>query len=104
VKQRGQWQGMMTIALFNWPYYLAAGAVLVATLGGFLLSQSTGTRLICGVALGGAVYFLVGSLGVSHLIYDRSDFIPFRVARSRSAWGCRSITRSSVTPALMRRR
>ena len=77
MKRRGKWQGMITIALFNWPYYLAAGAVLVATLGGLLLSQSTGMRLIYGVALGGAVYFLVGSLGVSHLIYDRSDLYRF---------------------------
>jgi len=77
VKRRGEWQGMVTIVRLNWPYYLVAGITLLATLIGILLRQSIGVRLMCGVALAASIYFLVGSLGVSHLIYDRSDLYRF---------------------------
>ena len=70
---RGKWQGMMTIARFNWPFYAAAVAVLITALCGLLLFPAPGFKLVCGAALAGAAYFLFGSLGVSHLIYDRSD-------------------------------
>lgn len=73
MKPRGRWQGMMTIARFNWPFYVAALAVIFATFAGLLLFPARVPRLICSVALASAVYFLFGSLGVSHLIYDRSD-------------------------------
>ena len=69
---RGKWQGMMTIAQFNWPYYAVAVAVLIASLAGLLLLPGP-LKLVCGIAFAGAAYFLFGSLGVSHLIYDRSD-------------------------------
>lgn len=73
MKARGQWQGMMTIAQFNWPFYVAAGAVLLASLAGWFLLPGLPLKLVCGIAMGAAAYFLLGSLGVSHLIYDRSD-------------------------------
>ncbi len=73
MSERGKWQGMLTIARFNWPLYLAAlVALLVAVCGVFCVS-SMALKLACGAALLGAVYFVFGSLGVSHLIYDRSD-------------------------------
>ena len=72
MKVRGRWQGMLTIAQFNWPFYVAALAVLLAALTGLLLGSFI-TKMVCAGATVGAGYFLVGSLGVSHLIYDRSD-------------------------------
>lgn len=63
----------MAIARFNWPFYVAAAAVLLISLAGVFVFGAFVPRLICAAALTVAVYFLVGSLGVSHLIYDRSD-------------------------------
>jgi len=73
VRVRGKWQGMMTIARFNWPFYGAAVAVLIAGFCGLLVFPAVKWKLVCGVAVLGSAYFLLGSLGVSHLIYDRSD-------------------------------
>ncbi len=70
---RRPWQGMLGIARFNWPFYAAAGVVLIASLCGLVLSALLPVRLLCLLAFAGAAYFVVGSLGVSHLIYDRSD-------------------------------
>jgi hypothetical protein len=73
VKARGKWQGMMTIARFNWPFYVVAAAVLIASLAGLVLLPVVALQFVCGVAFVATTYFLFGSLGVSHLIYDRSD-------------------------------
>ena len=63
---------MLTIAGFNWPFYAAALAVVVASLFGLCASSLT-MKLFSAAAFVGAGYFLAGSLGVSHLVYDRSD-------------------------------
>lgn len=68
----------MTIARLNWPYYCGALVVLGASLCALLLSDGLWPRFICGGAAAGVLYFLVGSLGVSHLIYDRSDLYRFK--------------------------
>lgn len=73
MKARGKWQGMMTIAQFNWPFYVVAVVVLIASLVGLFLLPGLAWKLVCGSALAGCTYFLLGSLGVSHFIYDRSD-------------------------------
>jgi len=73
VKARGQWQGMMTIAQFNWPFYVVTVAVLIASLAGWFLLPGLALKFVCAIAVTVAAYFLLGSLGVSHLIYDRSD-------------------------------
>lgn len=70
---RSQWQGMMTIARFNWPFYIAATVVLIISLSGLFLSSMFSVRFFCGVALAVAAYFVLGSLGISHFVYDRSD-------------------------------
>ena len=70
---RRKFQGMINIARFNWPFYVAASAVLLASALGFYVLPGLAMKLVCGGAFGGAAYFLFGSLGVSHLIYDRSD-------------------------------
>jgi hypothetical protein len=73
LKPRGQWQGMMNIARFNWPFYVAAMAVLLPSLAGLFLLRGLPLKFVCGLVFAAAAYFLFGSLGVSHLIYDRSD-------------------------------
>jgi SAM-dependent methyltransferase len=73
MKARSPWQGMMTIARFNWPFYVAAALVLLASICGLLLLSTFALKIICGFALAGTVYFVLGSLGVSHFVYDRSD-------------------------------
>ena len=73
MKTRGQWQGMLIIAQFNWPFYFAAFVMLVASIAGLFLFASFTAKLVCGIAVAGSVYFAFVSLGVSHFIYDRSD-------------------------------
>jgi hypothetical protein len=72
VKARGKWQGALTVAQFNWPFYMVAVVVLVASLVGLLLLRSP-LRLLFDVAAVSAAFFVFGSLAVSHLVYDRSD-------------------------------
>jgi len=73
VTERGKWQGMWSIVRFNWPFYAIAVVVLIAAFGGFLFIETPLVKLGCGLAFAGSAYFLIGSLGVSHVVYDRSD-------------------------------
>ncbi|WP_367872919.1 class I SAM-dependent methyltransferase [Luteolibacter sp. Populi] len=73
MKARGTWQGMLTVFRFNWPLYLAAGVVLLAALAGIFLLSMPWLKLSCAAMAAGAAYFIFVSLGVSHLVYDRSD-------------------------------
>ena len=68
----------MAIARFNWPFYVAAMAVMLASLAGLIFISAPISKLVCAAAVAGAAYFLFGSLGVSHLIYDRSDLYRWR--------------------------
>jgi hypothetical protein len=97
MRTRRPWQGMMVIARFNWPFYIAAMAVLLASLVGWVFLSTFSWKLVCAAAAAGAAYFLFGSLGVSHLIYDRSDLYGWgwldralRGARLRRAIFCHS--------------
>ncbi len=73
---RGRWQGMLAIARFNWPFYASAILAVCVSLAG-LIAGPVWLKVFSGMALAGALYFLIGSLGVSHLIYDRSDLYRF---------------------------
>lgn len=73
MKDRGQWRGMLTIAQLNWPFYVAALVVLIASLIGWILLPTVALKVFCGIAFVTTAFLLVGSLTVSHLIYDRSD-------------------------------
>jgi hypothetical protein len=64
---------MLAIARFNWPLYAAATVVSFTSVTGLLASSAFVPKVIFSLALTGSAYFLFGSLGVSHLIYDRSD-------------------------------
>ncbi|HWD90845.1 MAG TPA: class I SAM-dependent methyltransferase [Verrucomicrobiae bacterium] len=72
MKTRGNFQGMLTIARFNWPLYAAALAVLIAAGVGIFLSAGL-LKILCAITVASAAYFIFFSLGVSHLVYDRSD-------------------------------
>ena len=75
---RGPWTGMLTIFRFNYPLYIAAAAVLTGAVAGFFLTDITAVKIVCALAAAAALYFLAGSLGVSHLVYDRSDLYRWR--------------------------
>jgi len=78
MKPRGKWQGMLTILRFNWPLYLIAAAVFLIALTGLLGGFPPLIQIVSSLVLAGSGYFWVGSLGVSHLIYDRSDLYRWR--------------------------
>lgn len=71
MSERGPWDGMLAIARFNWPFYAAACVVLLAGLAG--VAAGGFPAVAGGLAVPGCAYFLLGSLGVSHWIYDCSD-------------------------------
>ena len=71
--QRGKWQGMWTIARFNWPFYVGALVVLIVAVWGFILGGVPLPMWMCAAAVMGSLYFLIVSLWVSHQVYDRSD-------------------------------
>ena len=78
MKARGNWQGMITVFRFNWPLYLIAGLVFAAASFALFLPLPVLAKLGCGAAIAGSGYFLFVSLGVSHLVYDRSDLYRWR--------------------------
>jgi len=71
MKARRQFQGMIAIARFNWPFYLAALAALTASGAAFLLVPDL--KFTAAIAFACAAYFIFVSLSVTHLIYDCSD-------------------------------
>ena len=93
MNRRRPWQGMLAIARFNWPFYVAAMAVFGISLVGLLASSGFIPKIISTLALLGAAYFLIGSLGVSHLIYDRSDLY-------RWGWLDRALSGAAVQRAI----
>jgi SAM-dependent methyltransferase len=84
---RGKWQGMWTIVQFNWPFYGLALICLATGLLGLISGQNLWIRLAGAGATAGAAYFLGGSLGVSHWVYDRSDLYQWRWLK-RALSGC----------------
>lgn len=78
MRERGPWQGMTAILRFNWPFYAAAAVVSLTSWAGLRFVARPLAKLLCAAAGAGASYFLFGSLGVSHLIYDRSDLYRWR--------------------------
>ena len=73
MRKRGKWQGMMTVAQFNWPFYAVGAVVLIVSLIGWILLPGLLLKLACGIVFACAAFFLFASLIVSHLVYDRSD-------------------------------
>ena len=71
MRKRGPWDGMLAIVHFNWPFCVVALLVLLAGLAG--MSGGGFPALGSGLIVLGCWWFLIGSLGVSHWVYDRSD-------------------------------
>lgn len=78
MNERGTWQGMLTIARLNWPFYAVAALVLLACAIAFLIAPMREVRIACALLLAGGGYFFVGSLAVAHWVYDRSDLYRWR--------------------------
>lgn len=78
MKARGKWQGMWTIARFNWPFYVAAVLALAGSILALFLWDPPVAKFAFSAAAAGSFYFLVISLGVSHWVYDRSDLYRWR--------------------------
>lgn len=88
MRTRGNFQGMLTIVRFNWPLYGVALAVMTTAGTGIFLVTGF-LKVVSAIAFAGATYFIVVSLGVSHLIYDRSELY-------RWSWLGRALTGASV--------
>jgi hypothetical protein len=78
---------MLAIVRFNWPFYGAAGVMLLLGVAGLMAGGLF--AVTAGFVAMGCVYFLIGSLGVSHWVYDCSDLYQW-------AWLKRGLKNSGV--------
>jgi hypothetical protein len=70
---RTQFQGVVQIVRFNWPFYLAATLVLSAGIWAVLiLSMPLLVRAILSMGIAAAAFWVITSLGIAHYIYDRA--------------------------------
>jgi SAM-dependent methyltransferase len=69
---------MLTIARLNWPPYLVSALLLVACAVVFWKVPAPAVRIGCAAVFASAAYFAIGSLAVSHWVYDRSDLYCWR--------------------------
>lgn len=92
MRRRGPWDGMMAIVHFNWPFYAVALMVLLASIAGLFAGGAI--ALVSGMAVLGCLWFLIGSLGVSHWVYDISDLY-------RWAWLSRALGHQSPENILL---
>jgi len=83
---------MLAIVHFNWPFYVAALLVFLVSIAGLFTGgiPALGSCLV----LLGCLWLLVGSLGVSHWVYDRSDLY-------RWAWLSRALRNKSPENILL---
>ncbi|MEA2735411.1 MAG: hypothetical protein QOE14_1862, partial [Humisphaera sp.] len=65
----GPFQGVMQIARFNWPSYVIG---IIATIIALSLPLSGAMRAIATAGAAVALFWLIASLVVSHVVYDRS--------------------------------
>lgn len=64
---------MLAIVRFNWPFYVMAVVVFCGMSGALVFLPDGAMRVLAILGGVGAGYFIFVSLGVSHLVYDRSD-------------------------------
>ncbi len=79
--ERDPFQGVASVARFNWPYYVAAALVLGTGALAACLAPPLWAKGVALAAVTGALWFLAGSLGVSHWVYDRSDLYRWKWLR-----------------------
>lgn len=70
MNERSTFEGVLGIVRYNWPWY--AGALLALLGSGFALLLPEPFWLLALPVMFGALWFLLGSLLVSHWVYDRS--------------------------------
>lgn len=81
---RGQFDGVLQIVRYNWPFYGAAvvgGAGIVALV--LLLRPPSLISLVLIAGAAAAIFWLAISLAVSHYVYDRSDLYRWQWIRQR---------------------
>lgn len=81
---RGQYDGVLQIVRYNWPFYVAAvvgGAGVVALV--LLLRPPSLISLILIAGATAAVFWLAISVAVSHYVYDRSELYRWQWIRER---------------------
>ncbi len=61
------------VVLFNWHFFLIAALACLAGLAGMYLIDIGWIRVMLGLGIGAAVYFMVASVVASYLVYDHSD-------------------------------
>jgi len=69
---------MGSVVRFNWPFYLVAAVGFACCIAGVFVAQGMWLRWGMLLMAAGSGYFIFVSLGVSHLIYDRSDLYRWR--------------------------
>lgn len=73
MSERGRFQGMLSVARFNWPFFAIAAVVLAVAVAALFLVPQPLVQIAAVFAAAGCLWFFIGSLGVSHAVYDRSD-------------------------------
>jgi hypothetical protein len=86
---RGRWQGVLTIARFNWPFYAISAVLVVGSLIVAGYATPPAVKIASLVVFAVAAYFLFVSLAISHRVYDRSDLYHW-------AWLYRALEGTSV--------
>jgi SAM-dependent methyltransferase len=81
LKSRRHCQGLWTIAQLNWPFYFGAIVALGGSRWMARRRPRPATKFACGIVSAASLYFLLGSLAVSYLVYDRSDLYRWRWLR-----------------------
>lgn len=84
---RTRFQGVRTVVRFNWPLYAAAGAILAIALTASLTDLPATVRLGATAVTLGTLWFLLGSLGATHWVYDRSDLYRWQWLHRRAPDG-----------------
>jgi SAM-dependent methyltransferase len=74
---RGRYEGVANIVRFNWPFFAVAGPLTLAAALGALLVTTPVSRIVLSLIAACAGGGMILSLGVSHLIYDRSELYRF---------------------------
>jgi len=71
--KRSNWQGLLAIMRFNWPYYAVSLVLVFVAVLVMVRVNSLPLRVLAFLFFAAASYFLFVSSAVSHWIYDRSD-------------------------------
>ncbi|MGB7325536.1 MAG: class I SAM-dependent methyltransferase [Rubripirellula sp.] len=83
------------VVLFNWHFFLIAALVCVAGVIAFAMVPIPWIRVVLGIGVMSAIYFIVASVIASYFVYDHSDL--YRLDR----WPDRVIPEGATAAALV---